>query len=225
MSPPPPRRPSGSAAPTAAPAGKAAHARALTGSSAVHRSMSSAKRGAMRSGLSDELPSPSSKRPRCRVDGGVELGGTWEFAPLHGDDHVGDVSSIRRFAGQDAVERCPQTVDVAADPRVQVFPRPARGSCTPAFPGAPRTVSADPLPELGTSGCSVLSRSGSGRSSDLARPQSTTSVSPCLPKITLLGLMSRCKIPRMGVFDGVANVGEAVQQLPQFERPATGIVL
>src|SRR5262249_6342620 len=38
---------------------------------------------------------------------------------------------------------------------------------------------------------------GSIRPVALARPQSTTSVSPCLPRTTLAGLRSRCRTPRL----------------------------
>ena len=60
----------------------------------------------------------------------------------------------------------------------------------------PGSVSAEPLAE---DGISVRSSDRSGRPcpTALARPQSTTSVSPCLPTIMLAGLMSRCSTPRL----------------------------
>ena len=67
---------------------------------------------------------------------------------------------------------------------------------------------------------------GSARPTALASPQSTTSVSPCLPTMMLAGLMSRWITPRrVGVIDGVADVEEAAEQLAQLQRPAAGVVL
>ena len=67
---------------------------------------------------------------------------------------------------------------------------------------------------------------GSTRPMALARPQSTTSVSPCLPTIMFAGLMSRCITPRrVGVVDRVADIGETSQELPQLQRPAAGVGL
>ena len=57
-----------------------------------------------------------------------------------------------------------------------------------------------PLAEEGTSVRSPDSRPGSTRPSGLARPQSTTSVSPCLPTMMLPGLMSRCSTPRLWAY-------------------------
>ena len=61
----------------------------------------------------------------------------------------------------------------------------------------PGSVSADPLAEEGTSVRSPLSWPGSTRPNGLARPQSTTSVSPYLPTMMFAGLMSRCRTPRL----------------------------
>ena len=74
---------------------------------------------------------------------------------------------------------------------------PAPGSYTPACPCAePARVSDEPLAEdLGTSVCSTAP--GSDRPRTLARPQSTTRVSPCLPTMILAGLMSRWSTPRL----------------------------
>ena len=58
----------------------------------------------------------------------------------------------------------------------------------------PGSVSELPLAELGRSVRSP--EDGSDLPVALAKPQSTTSVSPCLPTITLPGLMSRCNTPR-----------------------------
>ena len=58
----------------------------------------------------------------------------------------------------------------------------------------PGSVSALPLAELG-----VIVRSPADASPlpvALASPQSTTSVSPCLPRMMLAGLMSRWSTPR-----------------------------
>ena len=113
--------------------------------------------------------------------------------------HVGDVALERRLAGQQAVEGRAQAVDVR--PRAQALEvalgllgahvgrRPQR-RCR----AASRRL---PLAELGTSVRSPESDPGSTRPSGLASPQSTTSVSPCLPTMMLPGLMSRCSTPRL----------------------------
>ena len=61
----------------------------------------------------------------------------------------------------------------------------------------PGSVSAKPLAEEGTSVRSPDPTRGSTRPTALASPQSTTSVSPYLPTITLAGLMSRWSTPRL----------------------------
>ena len=57
----------------------------------------------------------------------------------------------------------------------------------------PKRVGLRPLPEIGwiTGSPGGDPEADSGLSSDLARPQSTTSVSPYLPSITFDGLRSR----------------------------------
>ena len=57
----------------------------------------------------------------------------------------------------------------------------------------PGRVSDDPLDD-GAMVCSPTD--GSARPTALASPQSTTSVSPCLPTMMLAGLMSRWITPR-----------------------------
>ncbi len=59
----------------------------------------------------------------------------------------------------------------------------------------PGSVSALPLADDGINVRSPQVDSGVACPSGLARPQSTTSVSPCLPTITLPGLMSRWRTP------------------------------
>ena len=54
----------------------------------------------------------------ARSSVGIELARRREFAPLHGAEHVADVVALeRRLAGQQAVERRTQAVDVR--PRAQ----------------------------------------------------------------------------------------------------------
>jgi hypothetical protein len=62
----------------------------------------------------------------------------------------------------------------------------------------PGSVSALPLAELGMSVRSAAP--GSLRPVALARPQSTTKVSPCLPTMMLPGLISRCSTPRVWAY-------------------------
>ena len=77
---------------------------------------------------------------------------------------------------------------------------------------------------MGISVRSPPSSDASDFPSGLARPQSTTSVSPCLPTITLAGLMSRWSTPAaVGVLDGVADVDEPPQQVAELERAAAGV--
>ena len=74
----------------------------------------------------------------------------------------------------------------------------------------PGNVSAEPLADAGKSGCSSEADSWSVRPTAFASPQSITSVSPCLPTMTLPGLISRCSTPRrVRVVNRVADVGEA----------------
>ena len=61
----------------------------------------------------------------------------------------------------------------------------------------PGSVSAEPLAERRHQRPLAGVAAGSARPSGLARPQSTTSVSPCLPTMMLPGLMSRCSTPRL----------------------------
>ena len=64
----------------------------------------------------------------------------------------------------------------------------------------PGIVSALPLADGGHQRLLAAGEVASALPSDLARPQSTTSVSPCLPTITLPGLMSRCNTPRQWAY-------------------------
>ena len=82
-----------------------------------------------------------------------------------------------------------------ADPSVR---RPAPGSCSAGVPRAePICVAAAPLPDVGRSRPSTDSGLPSGRSTALASPQSTTSVSPYGPSMMLPGFRSRCSTPRL----------------------------
>ena len=98
------------------------------------------------------------------------------------------------------------------------------------YAGVPRAlpgrVSALPLDELGIRVRSPPSTDASDFPSGLARPQSTTSVSPCLPTITFARLDVPMKhAPAVGVLDGVADVDEPTQQVAQLERAAAGFLL
>ena len=173
---------------------------AETGSSAIHRSTSSAsalRRGVAVLGLQGHrLEADRLQRP---VDRRVELPRRRELAPLHGPEHLADVVALeRRPAGQQAVERRAQAVDVARGPEALEVARGLLG----AHVG--RRAQRRAGQRLGA----AAGRAGHQRSarpttrarpgpSALARPQSTTSVSPCLPTMTLPGLMSRCSTPRL----------------------------
>ena len=61
----------------------------------------------------------------------------------------------------------------------------------------PICVAAAPLPDVGFSRPSLDSLFPSGRSTALASPQSTTSVSPYCPSMMLPGFRSRCSTPRL----------------------------
>ena len=188
-------------APIAAPATPAARARR---SPARRPSTARCRRPApwaWRSGRRASGPSPSGRRPPAPVDRRVELARRRGSRPrCTARSTVADVVALeRRPAGQQAVERRPQAVDVAtAGPGAPGRPRPARGSCTPACPArVPGSVSAEPLAERWAPASARPVDAGSARPSALASPQSTTSVSPCLPTMMLPGLMSRCSTPRL----------------------------
>ena len=129
----------------------------------------------------------------------VELPRRRELAPLHLAEHLADVVALeRRPAGQQAVERRAQAVDVRPRPQAvevaagllgaHVRRRAHRRARQRLGRAAGRGRHQRPL---------AARRPGSVRPSGLARPQSTTSVSPCLPTMTLPGLMSRCSTPRL----------------------------
>ena len=112
-------------------------------------------------------------------------------------DHLDRIARERRFSGQEVIEGGPQAVDVAARTQVfQVALRPARGSCRPACP-APSRAGSRHCRWPRRARASARPRRGSARPVALARPQSTTRVSPCLPTMTFPGLMSRCSTPRL----------------------------
>ena len=100
----------------------------------------------------------------------------------------------RRLAGQQAVERGAQAVDVGprAQP-VQLAPRllgahVGRRAQRAARQGLRRAAR--------RRGDGLLADRRIGPADALARPQSTTSVSPCLPTMMFAGLMSRWITPR-----------------------------
>ena len=105
--------------------------------------------------------------------------------------------------------------------------RPARGSCTPACPRpSPAASSPSRCPRAGRKRRLVRDGSGgaSARPVTLARPQSTTSVSPYLPSMMLPGFRSRCSTPRLWAYvDRVAHVDEPAQQLVQRQGPLAGV--
>ncbi len=73
-------------------------------------------------------------------------------------------------------------------------PRACSGLMYEGVPSALPTWVADEPDVDGASVCSPLD--GSARPTALASPQSTTSVSPCVPRMILAGLISRCSTPR-----------------------------
>ena len=78
----------------------------------------------------------------------------------------------------------------------------------------PAIVSVDPLCEDGRSVTSSRTLCCSSRPTNLARPQSTTRVSPYLPTTTFDGFRSRWITPRLcGVLDRVADVDETPEEL------------
>ena len=105
----------------------------------------------------------------------------------------------RRPAGQQAVERRAQAVDVGARPEAVQVPLGLLGAHVRRRPqahagqrlGAAAGRGGDQRPLA-----RIRPRARPGPVA-LARPQSTTSVSPCLPTIMLPGLMSRCSTPRL----------------------------
>ena len=131
------------------------------------------------------------------VDPRVNLPGRPELAPLHRPEHRADVVPLeRRPAGQQAVERGPQAVNVA--PRSQLLEvaagllgahvsrRAQRAARQRLGAAAGRARHQRPFAR----GVQV------GLPEALARPQSTTRVSPCRPTMMLPGLMSRWRTPR-----------------------------
>ena len=83
----------------------------------------------------------------------------------------------------------------AARPEPMALPQPLPALRHAEKPTVPAAV-ATPSPEAGRSVPSAPPGSTSGRPTTLARPQSTSSVSPKLPSMTLAGLRSRWITPR-----------------------------
>ena len=87
----------------------------------------------------------------------------------------------------------------------------------------PGSVSAEPLDEERVRICSPSSRPGSTRPKDLARPQSTTRVSPYLPTMMFPGLTSRCSTPRLCAYSMVLQTSRNRRNNPQFQFPVLAV--
>ena len=166
-------------------------------------------------------------RLQRRVDARVELRGRRKSPRCTARITSPIVALERRPAGQQAVERRAQAIDVR--PRAQPIefaPRPAPGSCRPACPAhCPGSVSDEPLAEEGTS----------VRSPPDARLDSARRLGQAPVDHQCLAVFADDDVARLDVavqhaaavriVDGVADVDEPPQQLAQLQRPAAGIVL
>ena len=173
---------------------------AETGSSAIHRSTSSASARPTRSGprAACAIALRQTASSARSIDGSSCRGGG--KSPRCTARSTSPSRRPRTAAGRSAGSRAwrPGCRRPTAARGGRGRPRPARGSCRPACPAPSRAASRhEPLAEDGMSVRSPRSRPGSARPMALARPQSTTSVSPCLPTMMLPGLMSRCSTPRL----------------------------
>ncbi len=139
-------------------------------------------------------------RLQRRVDRRVELARRREVSLADGpQDRAQVVPLERRLAGQQAIERRAQAVDV----RPRAEPVEVAGGLLGAHVGrsahrrAGQRLGRAAGRATGIERPLVGRRPGSALPVALARPQSTTRVSPCLPTITLAGLMSRWSTPRL----------------------------
>ena len=156
--------------------------------------------GRSRSGPRAASPSPSGRRlPAPGRSRGRAGRGRREVAPAGPCGGPSPSVALERgLAGEQAIERGAQAVDVRARAEAvevaggllgaHVGRRAQRRAGQRLGAAAGRRGHQRPL---------VRRRTGSAFPSGLARPQSTTRVSPCLPTITLPGLMSRWSTPRL----------------------------
>ena len=162
-----------------------------------------------------------------RVDRRVELPRRRELAPLHLAEDLADVVALeRRLAGQQAVERRAQAVDVAtAGPAGPGRRGPARGSCRPACPARCRAASRR---------CRWPRRARASARRRRARLGPAQRLGQAPVDHQRLAVLADDDVARLdvavqhaaavGVVDRVADVDEPPQQLAQLQRPAAGVV-
>ena len=202
-------------------------AQAEVGSSAAHRSTSSARARAARVAVlglrRHRLQADGLQR---RVDRGVELAGRREVALLDLAEDLADVALERGLAGQQAIERGAEAVDVGARPEVVEVARGLLG----AHVG--RRAQRRAGQRLGT--CRWPTRASASarrRGRDrLDLPQRLGQAPVDHQRLAVLAddHVARLDVavqdaPAVGVVDRVADVDEPPQELAQLQRAGTGI--
>ena len=162
------------------------------------------------------------------VDRRVELPWRGELAPLDLAEDFADVVALeRRLAGQEAVKRRAQLVDVAtAAPAGRDRRGPARGSCRPACPGRCRAASRRCRWPRRARASARSAEPGSALPGGLGQPPVDHQRLAVLADDDVARLdVAVQHAATVGVVDGVADVDEPPQQLAQLQRAAAGVVL